>query len=139
MTEAAAIGAYLADAFPAAGLAPPPGDRRRAPSLLPLMFFAAGPLEAVTNKALGFVVPEGRASTAGYGALADVLNAVEGLVSKQDYVTGDVFSAADVYLGAQIGSGSRFGISRSVPLSSDTGRVSPRGRPPCAPMRSTTA
>ena len=30
VTECAAICAYLADAFPEAGLAPPPGDRRRA-------------------------------------------------------------------------------------------------------------
>jgi glutathione S-transferase len=31
VTEAAAICAYLADAFPDAGLAPPAGDRRRGP------------------------------------------------------------------------------------------------------------
>src|ERR1700743_3698059 len=31
VTETAAICAYLADAFPQAGLAPPSGDRRRAP------------------------------------------------------------------------------------------------------------
>lgn len=31
VTECAAICAYLADAFPAAGLAPPLGDRARAP------------------------------------------------------------------------------------------------------------
>ena len=33
VTEAAAICAYLADAFPAAGLAPPPGSRERGPLL----------------------------------------------------------------------------------------------------------
>ena len=31
VTETAAICAFLADAFPQAGLAPPPGDRRRGP------------------------------------------------------------------------------------------------------------
>ena len=45
VTETAAICAYLADAFPAAGLAPPPGDRLRAPYYR-WLFFAAGPLEA---------------------------------------------------------------------------------------------
>ena len=42
----AAICAYLADAFPDAGLAPPPGDRQRGPYYR-WLFFAAGPLEAV--------------------------------------------------------------------------------------------
>ena len=55
VTETAAICAYLADAFPQAGLAPPPGDRLRAPYYR-WLFFAAGPVEAaVSNKALGFV------------------------------------------------------------------------------------
>ena len=60
VTETAAICAYLADAFPQAKLAPPPGDKLRAPYYR-WMFFAAGPVEAATsNKALNFVVPPGR-------------------------------------------------------------------------------
>src|SRR5580692_11521424 len=52
VTECAAICAYLADAFPQAGLAPPAGDRMRAPYYR-WLFFAAGPVEAAaTNKAL---------------------------------------------------------------------------------------
>src|SRR6056297_852735 len=52
VTEAAAICAYLADVFPAAGLAPP-ADKRGA--YYRWLFFGAGPLEAaVTNRALGF-------------------------------------------------------------------------------------
>ena len=52
VTETAAICAYLADAFPDAGLAPPPGHRKRGPYYR-WLFFAAGPVEAaVTNKAL---------------------------------------------------------------------------------------
>src|SRR3712207_931398 len=57
VTEAAAICAYLADAFPEAGLAPPAGDRLRGPYYR-WLFFGAGPIEAaVTNKALGVEVP----------------------------------------------------------------------------------
>src|SRR3982750_1979055 len=57
VTEAAAICAYLADAFPEAGLAPPPADRLRGPYYR-WLFFVAGPLEAAwTNKVLGFDVP----------------------------------------------------------------------------------
>ena len=59
VTEAAAICAYLADAFPEAGLAPPPTSRERGPYYR-WLFFAAGPLEpAVTDKALGFEIPSG--------------------------------------------------------------------------------
>src|SRR6202043_1589033 len=70
VTEGAAICAYLADAFPEAGLAPPPGDRLRGPYYR-WLFFAAGPVEAAaSNKALGFVVPEGRERMIGYGTYA---------------------------------------------------------------------
>ena len=109
VTEAAAVCAYLADAFPEAGLAPPTGDRRRAPYYR-WLFFAAGPVEAaVTNKALGVAVSEERERMVGYGNLASVLDALEGAVSKTDYIAGDRFSAADVYVGAQIGWGMMFG------------------------------
>src|SRR5271154_2534834 len=67
VTETAAICAYLAEAFPQAKLAPPPGDRLRAPYYR-WLFFAAGPIEAAaSNKALGFVVPQGREGMMGYG------------------------------------------------------------------------
>src|SRR5579872_2303041 len=53
VTEAAAICAYLADAFPAARLAPPPGDKARAPYFR-WLFFGAGPVESVVvTRALG--------------------------------------------------------------------------------------
>ena len=115
VTEAAAVCAYLADAFPEAGLAPPTGDRRRAPYYR-WLFFAAGPVEAaVTNKALGVAVSEERERMVGYGTLASVLDALEGAVSKTDYIAGDRFSAADVYVGAQIGWGMMFGTIEKRP------------------------
>ena len=115
VTEGAAICAYLADAFPQAGLAPPPGDRLRGPYYR-WLFFAAGPVEAaVTNKALGVVVPDARTRMVGYGSFADVMNALESAVSQGDYVVGDSFTAADVYLGAQIGFGLMFGTIEKRP------------------------
>src|ERR1700723_2994556 len=48
VTEAAAICAYLADAFPQAKLAPPPGDKRRG-AYYRWLFFGAGPIEAATT------------------------------------------------------------------------------------------
>ena len=49
ISEAAAICAYLADAFPTAGLAPPHGHRLRGPYYR-WLFFASGPLEAVMSR-----------------------------------------------------------------------------------------
>src|SRR5580700_164269 len=86
ITETAAICAYLADAFPQAKLAPPPGDRLRAPYYR-WMFFAAGPVEAaISNKSLGFVVPQGRERMIGYGRFETVMAALEAAVSRADYL-----------------------------------------------------
>jgi glutathione S-transferase len=115
VTEAAAICAYLADAFPEAGLAPPPGDRLRGPYYR-WLFFGAGPIEAAaSNKALGFDVPAERRGQIGYGCLADVVNALEGALSDRDYLVGDRFTAADVYVGSQIGWGMMFGTIEKRP------------------------
>ena len=116
VTETAAICAYLADAFPQAKLAPPPGDRQRAPASTVALFFTAGPVEAATsNKALNFVVPPGRERMMGYGTYEQTLNALEGAVSKGKYLLGDNFSAADVYVGSAIGFGLMFGTMEKRP------------------------
>jgi glutathione S-transferase len=115
VTEAAAICAYLADAFPQAKLAPPPGDRLRAPYYR-WLFFAAGPIEAsVSNKALGFVVPPEREPSIGYGSFERVMKTLEDAVSSANYLVGDIFTAADVYLGSQIGFGLMFGTLEKRP------------------------
>jgi len=109
VTEAAAICAYLADAFPEKGLAPPLGDPRRGPYFR-WLFFAAGCVEpAVVGKSLGFVVPPERKMMAGYGSLEDTLDALETAVTGKPFILGDRFSAADVYVGSQIGWGLQFG------------------------------
>jgi len=115
VTEAAAICAYLADAFPQAELAPHQADRLRGPYYR-WLFFAAGPLEAaVTNRAFGFQVPQEREGMAGYGNFAKVLEVLEGAVSQGDYLLGNQFSAADVYLGSHVGWGMQFGTIEKCP------------------------
>ena len=115
VTESAAICAYLADAFPQANLAPPPGDRRRG-LYYRWLFFAAGPVEAaVSNKALNFVVPKERERMIGYGTFEQVVNALEQAVSRSDYLAGDTFTAADLYVGSQIGFGMMFGTIEKRP------------------------
>ena len=109
VTECAAICAYLADAFPQAKLAPPPGDRRRAPYYR-WLFFTSGPVEfAISNKALGFAVPLERERMMGYGNFDQALKTLEEAVSKSDYITGDSFSAADVYVGSHLNFNMMFG------------------------------
>jgi glutathione S-transferase len=108
VTETGAICAYLADAFPQAKLAPPPGDQLRG-TYYRWMFFAAGPIEAaVSNKHFGFVVPPDREAAIGYGTFERVMNTLEHAVSHSTYLVGDSFTAADVYTGSQIGFGLMF-------------------------------
>jgi glutathione S-transferase len=115
VTECAAICAYLADAFPEAGLAPPANSPDRAPYYR-WLFFAAGPFEAAaSNKSAGFIPNEQQQRMFGYGAYERTLDAIEGAVSGGDYLAGDNFSAADVYLGSQIGFGLRFGTLEKRP------------------------
>ena len=106
VTEAAAICAYLADAFPEAGLAPAPAERG---AYYRWMFFTAGPLEAATiNRALKFEVPPERESMIGYGTFEAVLDSLEAAVSTNEFVAGADFSAADVYVGSHIFWGIQF-------------------------------
>lgn len=115
VTETAAICAYLADAFPQAGLAPPPGHRLRAPYYR-WLFFTAGPFEAAaSNKTLGLVVPPERERMVGYGNFGQVLKTLEEAVSRDQYLAGDGFTAADLYVGAQIGYGIMFGMVEKRP------------------------
>jgi glutathione S-transferase len=127
VTECAAICAYLADAFPDTGLAPPAGDRLRGPYYRGL-FFAAGPLEAaVTNKAFGVEITSEQERMAGYGDFARVLSVIEEALSGSDYIAGDRFSAADVYLGSHIGWGMQFGtMEKNATFESYFDRLSAR-------------
>ena len=108
VTEAAAICAYLADAFPAAGLAPPVeqrGDYYR------WMFFASGPVEAAfTHKSAGFDPTPERQAMVGYGNFDLTIDTLEKAVSANDYIAGGKFSAADLYVGSQIGFMLQFGL-----------------------------
>lgn len=115
VTEGAAICTYLADAFPDAKLAPSPGSPERG-AFYRWMFFGAGPVEtAALVKALNATVPEERQAMAGYGTHKMVADVLEQLVSRNDYILGDRFSAVDVYLGSQIGWGTQFGTIEKRP------------------------
>jgi glutathione S-transferase len=113
VTEVAAICAYLADAFPQAGLVPPLAHRG---AYYRWLFFAAGPFEqAITNKSLGFAVPAEREAMAGYGNFDRAMEVLEHAVTQGTYVAGEQFSAADVVVGSQIGFGLMFGSIEKRP------------------------
>ena len=127
VTEGAAICAYLADAFPAAGLAPPSGSALRGPYYR-WLFFAAGPVEqAWTNHAFGLTLPPDRERSAGYGNFATVLSVLEAAISAAPYLAGDGFTAADLYVASQLGFGLQFGVIEKRPAFVDyVGRMSAR-------------
>ncbi len=115
VTEAAAICAYLADAFPQTGLAPPSGSKLRGPYYR-WLFYGAGPMEAMaSNHALGVTVPADRRAMVGYGSRETVMDVLEEALTGRDYLVGEIFTAADLYVGAQIGWGMQFGTIEKRP------------------------
>jgi glutathione S-transferase len=101
ITEAAAICAYLADAFPVAKLAPLPSEPARGTYFRWLFFAAACIEQAGTDKQNPRTV-DVRASALGYGTYEDVMNGIESAITPGPYILGDRFSAADVYFGSQL-------------------------------------
>ena len=107
VSECAAICHYLAE--------------MEAPELLPLpdekaayyrwLFFAAGPLEAaVTNKAMGWEPKDPKQEgTVGFGSFDRTIDALDDWFTSHDYVCGDRFTAADIYVGSQVDWGINFG------------------------------
>ncbi|WP_404367595.1 glutathione S-transferase family protein [Sphingomonas sp. MMS24-J45] len=107
VTECAAICAYLAEAFPEAGLAPTADERA---DYYRWMFYASGPAEqAITNRAMGFVPKAEQERMAGYGTFDIVVDTLEMAVSAHRYLAGDRFTAVDVYAGSQVAWGVQFG------------------------------
>ena len=104
ITECGAICTYLADAFPAANLAPSIDDGSRG-TYLRWMFFAQGCIEPALIDRMLSRPPADRPMTLNYDNYDDVLNAVEKALTPGPYILGDRFSAVDVYVGAQLGFG----------------------------------
>jgi len=97
VTEVAAIVCYLADAFPEAGLAPDPKDRG---DYYRWIFFAAGPVEAAfTAKSMGWKVPPDRTAMAGFGTYDLTIDTLEKALSGKQWLAGDRFTAADLFVG----------------------------------------
>ena len=107
VTESAAICAYLADVFPEAGLGPRDDEKA---DYYRWLFYAAGPVEqAVTNHYAKWDPAPEQGRMFGYGSYDRVVAVLDELFSLRDYVCGDRFTAADVYVGSAIMWGTQFG------------------------------
>jgi glutathione S-transferase len=107
ISEGAAICAYLADVQPAANLAPTNDERA---DYYRWLFFAAGPVEqAIVAKSMGWNVPPEREPMVGFGSVNRVLDTLEAHMEDRDWVCGNRFTMADVYVGSQVDWGLTFG------------------------------
>jgi glutathione S-transferase len=97
IAEAAAICAYVAERYPDAKLAPPPGDPRRA-KYLQWLFFAPSCIEPALIQI--FTKIEVPTSTAAWGDATQVFDVLDSTLEKGPWLLGETFSAADIIVGA---------------------------------------
>lgn len=108
VTETAAICAYLADAFPRAGLAPPIDDPRRG-SYLRWLFFGAGCVEPALVDRMYSRPHVAHREALGYGSYEDVVQTLERTLVHGPFLCGDRFTAADLYVASLIAWGTMTG------------------------------
>ena len=113
ITETGAILCYLADAFPAAKLAPPVGQRG---AYYRWLFFIAGPAEAAAgDHATGWNPKPEEEARFGYGSYERTINALEKAVAGRRYIAADHFTAADLYVASFLDFGMQFKIIEKRP------------------------
>lgn len=97
MGEAAAICAYVADRFPEAKLAPPPGDPRRA-RYYQWLFFGPSCMEPAMVQI--FTKLEIPTSSAAWGDATQVFDVLDKALETGPWILGAEFSAADIVIGS---------------------------------------
>jgi glutathione S-transferase len=117
VTEVAAICCYLADAFPEAGLAPALADRA---DYYRWIFFTSGPIEAAfSNRAAGWEPTPERQRMFGYGNYDLAIGTLEKALTGKQYIAGDRFSAADLFVGANVNFMLQFELLAPTPVFTD--------------------
>jgi glutathione S-transferase len=101
ITESVAIALYRADAFPAAGLAPALGDRRRGEYLTWIAWYATE-LEQALFAGLSGALADSPQKQRDHGAVVERLRSA---LAQGLYVMGDVFTSADVLIGSALAFG----------------------------------
>jgi len=97
LAESAAICAYVAERYPEARLAPPPGDPLRAKYLY-WLFFSPGCIEPAMVQLATKI--EMNPVAAGWGEAQRVFDVLDAALQKGPWILGDNFSAADIIIGA---------------------------------------
>lgn len=117
VTEVAAICCYLAYAFPQAGLAPDPADRA---DYYRWIFFTSGPVEAAfSNRAAGWEPDADKQRMFGYGSYDLAIGTLEKALAGKTYIAGDRFSAADLFVGANVNFMLQFNLLEPRPVFTD--------------------
>ena len=120
VTEVAAICCYLADAFPDAKLAPPPAERA---DYYRWIFFTSGPIEAAfSNKAAGWEPTPERQRMFGYGNYDLAIGTLESALDGKEFLAADYFTAADLYVGANVNFMLAFNLLEPRPVFVDYAR-----------------
>lgn len=114
ITEQVAITIYLADLFPAAGLAPAFNHPLRGPYLRWLTFYAACFEPALVDHA--FKRAPVSPTTSPYGDYDTVVDALVAQLSRGDYIVGDTLTAADLLWGTGLRWTTEFGLVPKLPV-----------------------
>jgi glutathione S-transferase len=126
IAEAAAICAYLADAFPRAKLNVPVGDPRRGPYFKWLFFGPSCVEPAMMDRMFARKDDPPRAAL-GYGDYDTVIEVLAQAVKSGPYLLGEQFTAADVVIGSGLRYGMMFkGIPERAEFVAYVGRLSER-------------
>jgi glutathione S-transferase len=98
--ESPAIVAYLADAFPDAGLAPRPGEAGRGAYLTMLAYYGDVLEPAFVSQFLKVSVPRG---TAGWVEVDEAMAFIDKTLTDHPYIAGDKFTGADILYATTFG------------------------------------
>lgn len=91
--ESPAIVLYLTDKFPAKGLGPTVGDKKRGAYLSMLAYYGSVLEPAIMSKFTNVAVLRG---TAGWVEIDEVMNFIGKTLAEQPYIAGDQFTGVDV-------------------------------------------
>ncbi len=108
VAESGAIFIYLSDKYAPGRLAPRPDDEQQRSDYLRWMFFAAGVMEPAFGEK--FFKWELNPRQVAWGSFASMLETLDAGLRGKDWLLGDKFTAADVFVGSNVHYGVLFGI-----------------------------
>jgi glutathione S-transferase len=114
VTEQVAVYLYLADLYPAAGLAPAIGDRLRGPYLRWMAFYGSCFEPSLMDRVMKRDAPP--PATSPYGDAEITLKTVTDQLAKAPWMLGEQFSAVDVLWGAALTWTTMFGLVPETPM-----------------------